>query len=61
MPNDRRKVVGIVSPRTATRLTFSPCTAAHANDFSILGAVNAGTNALSNRQDSYKNNVVSEL
>jgi hypothetical protein len=32
--------------------------AAHANDFSILGAVNAGTNALFNRQDSYKNNVV---
>jgi len=32
--------------------------AAHANDFSILGAVNAGTNYVFNRQDSYKNNVV---
>jgi RHS repeat-associated protein len=45
-------------PKTGTRPTFNACMAAHANDFSILGAVNAGTNALFNRQDTYKNNVV---
>ena len=44
--------------KNATRPTFNSCMAAHANDFSILGAVNAGTNYVFNRQDSYKNNVV---
>jgi len=45
-------------PKTGTKQTFNQCMAAHANDFSILGAVNAGTNALFNRQDTYENNLV---
>lgn len=48
----------VVPPKNGTQQTFSQCMAAHANDFSILGTVNAGTNALFNRQDTYKNNVV---
>jgi hypothetical protein len=44
--------------KAGTQQTFSQCMATHANDASILGAVNAGTNALLNRQDNFKDNVV---
>src|SRR6185437_11637898 len=45
-------------PIILAKQTFSQCMAAHANDFSILGSVNAGTNAIFNRHDTYKNYVI---
>ncbi len=43
--------------KNGNKQTFSQCMVAHTNDFSILGAVNAGTNSLFNRQDTFKNSV----
>ncbi len=57
-PAVREAGAGVKPPNNGTKQTFNQCMAAHANDFSIAGAVETGINALTGTHTRLRDNLL---